>query len=51
MVQAREGLHLMEWKHQEAGPSVPTPLILDTRDDDAPFEAHDTHCAQKDDIK
>jgi len=26
-VQAREGLHLMEWKHQEAGPSVSTPLI------------------------
>jgi hypothetical protein len=28
-VQAREGLHLMEWKHQEAGPSVSTPLLRD----------------------
>ena len=28
-VQARKGLHLMEWKHQEAGPSFSTPLIRD----------------------
>lgn len=30
-VQARKGLHLMEWKHQEAGPSVSTPLIGDNK--------------------
>ena len=30
-VQARKGLHLMEWKHQEAGPSVSTSLIGDNK--------------------
>lgn len=39
-MQAREGLHLMEWKRQEAGPSVPTPLIRDKRTMVHPANSH-----------